>query len=78
MAEDLFVKNAIDRSDWIQSMIYSLRHGRSKGTLMVHAGHRGNEGKSFLFTGLEDVYGEDFVFTSPPRGGFPLLGLEAS
>jgi len=36
----------------------------------------GNEGKSFLLAPLLEVYGEDGVFTAPPPGSFPLLGLE--
>ena len=33
-------------------------------------------GKSFLFEPLEEIYGEDFVFSAPPKGSFPLLNLE--
>lgn len=76
LAKDLFQKNNLDRQAWVQAMLHSLEHGRSKGTLVCHAGHQGNEGKSFLYEGLEAVYGEDAVFSSPPKGGFPLLGLE--
>eukprot|EP00973_Karenia_brevis_P031702 4374907-Karenia_brevis.AAC.1 len=57
-------------------MMHSMVHGRSKGTLVCHAGHRGNEGKSFLFEPLESIFGEDMVFSTPPKGGFPLMGLE--
>jgi hypothetical protein len=76
MARDLFAKNELDEAAWRAAMLHSLEHGRSKGTLVCHAGHLGNEGKSFLFAGLEAVYGEDAVFTAPPKGAFPMLGLE--
>jgi len=76
MARELFEKNGIHEKDWVDAMLHSLRHGRGKGTLVCHAGHMGNEGKSFLFGPLEIVFGEDGVFVTPPKGGFPLLGLE--
>ena len=75
-ARELLSTNGIDESAWRAAMLHSMRHGRSKGTLVCHAGHTGNEGKSFLFGPLETVFGEDFVFNSPPKGGFPLLGLD--
>ena len=43
----------------------SMLHGRSKGTLVFHAGQMGNEGKSFLLAPLELVFGEAGVFATP-------------
>ncbi|CAE8630382.1 unnamed protein product [Polarella glacialis] len=37
---------------------------------------KGNEGKSFLFEPLAEVFGHDGVFTNPAKGACPLLGLE--
>ena len=76
MASELFVKNGLDQDGWVRAVLYSLKNGRHKGHLLCHAGHKGNEGKSFLLEPLEALFGEEAVFTSPPKGGFPLLGLE--
>ena len=75
-AKDLFTKNCIDEHRWCQAVLHSLAHGRSKGSLVCHAGRSGNKGKSFLLQPLEEIYGEDAVFSAPPKGGFPLLNLE--
>jgi hypothetical protein len=76
LAKDILEKNNIPVQAWTAAMLHSLQYGRSKGTLVCHAGYVGNEGKSFLYGGLEKVYGEENVFTTPSKGGFPLLGLE--
>ena len=76
MAHDILRKNKIQHEAWATAILHSLQHGRSKGTLVCHAGYVGNEGKSFLFGGLEKVFGEENVFTTPSKGSFPLLGLE--
>ena len=76
MARDLFAKNSLNEEEWRSAVLGSLKNGRSKGTLVCHAGHKGNEGKSSLLEPLESVCGEDCVFNAPPKGGFPLLGLE--
>ena len=76
MAREIFEKNGIDEKTWVECVLHSLKNGRGKGTLICHAGHLGNEGKSFLFGPFEVVFGEDGVFVSPPKCGFPLLGLE--
>ena len=76
MALELLHDNGIRWQDWCDAMMHSMMHGRSKGTLVCHAGFEGNEGKSFLFEPLGSVFGEDMVFSSPPKGGFPLMGLE--
>ena len=75
-AKALFANNALREQDWRYAVLQSVEHGRSKGTLVCHAGHAGNEGKSFLFAPLAEVFGEDQVFSTPPPGSFPLVGLE--
>jgi hypothetical protein len=76
MALELLTANDIPAKDWCAAMLHSLENGRSKGNLVCHAGHEGNEGKSFMFEPLEEVFGEDMVFCTPPKGGFPFMGLE--
>ena len=76
MAQELFTKNSLDQSDWRESVLRSLEKGRCKGTLVTHAGHAGNEGKSFLFAPFGEIFGAEAVFTCPPEGSFPLVGLE--
>ena len=78
MARELFERNNLSEEAWREAMMHSITHGRGKGTLVCHAGHVGNEGKSFLFAPLELVFGESGVFNTPPKGGFPLMGLESS
>jgi len=75
-ALQLFETNNINPSDWCSAMLTSFRDGRSKGTLVCHAGVEGNEGKSWLLEPIRSVFGEALVFTSPPKCGFPLLNLE--
>ena len=48
MARELFERNNISEEIWREAVMQSMLHGRSKGTLVCHAGHMGNEGKSFL------------------------------
>ena len=62
MARELFEKNGLSLQDWRAAVLRSFKEGRSKGTLICHAGHNGNEGKSLLFEPLELLFGEDFVF----------------
>ena len=77
MAEELFQQNNINQEEWRHAVLCSLQHGRSKGTLVCHAGLKGNEGKSFLLAPLMVVFGADSVFTLTSKTGFPLMGLEA-
>ena len=42
---------------------------------MVLAGKNGGEGKSFFLRPLLQVFGEDDVFSNPPRSNFPLVDL---
>ena len=75
-ATQLFAQNNINPAVWTSAVLYSLEHGRSKGTLICHAGLRGNEGKSFLLAPLPAVIGEDHGFTLTSKTAFPLMGLE--
>lgn len=75
-AKQIFKLNGINPSLWCAAMLQALDEGRSKGNLVCHVGNGGNEGKSFLFEPLGVVFGEEFVFLTPPAGGFPLLGME--
>jgi len=77
-AKELFEVNSIDPSAWKAAMLDSLIRGRRKGNLVVHAGLKGNEGKSFLLGPLVEVYGQSGVFPSPSSANFPLLGLEGA
>ena len=77
-AARLLRSNGINEAAWREAVLYSLQHGRSKGHLVCHAGLDANEGKSWMLEPLEAVFGETAVFTTPARGGFPLLGLEDS
>lgn len=75
-ADAILSQNGHDPVEWRKAVRDSLVGGRSKGTLVCHAGFEGNEGKSFLFRPLPLVFGEDNVFVTPPKSAFPLLGLE--
>ncbi len=67
--------NQISATAWSAAVLNSLRRGRSKGSLVCHAGLCGDEGKSFLLEPLLSVYGSRHVFLTPPKSSFPLLGL---
>ncbi|CAE8608726.1 unnamed protein product [Polarella glacialis] len=75
-AYDLFNKNGINPTEWCSAVVDALVNGRTKGNVVTHAGVEGNEGKSFLLAPLYVIFGEDEVFTAPPKNGFPLLDLE--
>ena len=77
-AYTILCQNDHNPAQWCKAVADSLMAGRSKGTLVCHAGFEGNEGKSFLFRPLTLVFGEDNVFVTPPKSAFPLLGLEKS
>ena len=72
----LLRSNGINEATWQDAVLYSLEHGRSKGHLVCHAGLDANEGKSWMLEPLEAVFGGPAVFSTPAKGGFPLLGLE--
>ena len=73
--QELFQNNSIDKVAWSTAVFNSLEKGRSKGTVVCHAGVAGDEGKSFLLAPLVGVFGIDKVFTTPSQAGFPLMGL---
>ena len=75
-AQHIFDLNGLNANEWRAAVLFSLEHGRSKGTVVCHAGLEGNEGKSFLLAPLPLVYGPEKVFATPSKGSFPLLGLE--
>jgi hypothetical protein len=74
-AGELLTSNSIPVSEWRHAILESLRNGRSKGSLVCHAGLVGDEGKSFLLQPLIVIYGMDAVFLTPPKSAFPLMGL---
>jgi hypothetical protein len=76
MARKVFKLNHIDEQQWRAAVVTSLAEGRAKGSLICHAGVEGNEGKSFLLKPLVLIYGDEGVFTAPPKNAFPLLDLE--
>ena len=68
--------NAIDLQELCSDVLRSLLHGRSETTLvLVMAGAKGGEGKSFFLKPLLALFGEDHVFPSPEPGTFPLMDL---
>jgi len=75
---ELFHANGINLDEWRLANLKQIRGGRTKGSLICHVGREGNEGKSFLLQPLMKVFGEEFVFVTPPPSNFPLLGLERS
>ena len=55
----------------------ALVNGRGEVTpAIVSSGSRGGEGKSVFLKPLWTVIGREFVFATPEKGNFPLLGLE--
>ena len=77
-AERVIQANAIDPAALFTSVCCSLFQGRGPATkVVVLAGKRGGEGKSFLLGPLRVIYGAEYVQESPQPGNFPLLGLES-
>ena len=74
-ASELFRLNSLDAAEWRAAVRLSLERGRSKGNLVCHTGKEGDEGKSFLFAPFYSIFGEEAVFTAPPKNVFPLLEL---
>ena len=73
---DLFQRNGLSATKWCKAVLHSMEHGRGeKGSLVCHVGVEGDEGKSFLWGPLPEVFGEDKIFT-PVKSSFPLMGLE--
>lgn len=69
------VANGIDLQELCRDVFASLENGRSETTpVIVLAGARGGEGKSFFLKPLQALFGE-YVFPCPEPGTFPLLDL---
>lgn len=69
--------NGINVRDLCSSVLRSLQCGRREDVpVIVFMGRFGGEGKSFFFSPLKNVFGEENVQATPQTGSFPLLGLE--
>ena len=69
------VANGVDLQEICRDVFASLEMGRSETTpVIVFAGARGGEGKSFFLKPLQALFGE-YVFPCPEPGTFPLLDL---
>ena len=67
--------NNIPLDELCKDVVVSLQDGRSETTpVLVMAGARGGEGKSFFSKPLQELFGE-YVFPCPEPGTFPLLDL---
>lgn len=77
-AEDLFVRNGLDREAWAAAVLSALENGRRKGNVVCHAGIEGDEGKSFLLQPLIPVFGSDKVFGTPSKSAFPMIELPSA
>jgi hypothetical protein len=75
-AELIMGANNVPVQELCRDIMYSLTHGRSEDNpIIVLAGRRGGEGKSFFLKALFAVFGYEQVFSSPVPGNFPLLDL---
>ena len=69
--------NRIDVPDLCDSILMSLKHGRSEAAPVVTlAGRFGGEGKSLLFSALRALFGKQHVQERPGGGQFSLHGLD--
>ena len=67
--------NKIDLQELCRDVMAAMENGRSETTpVLVMAGARGGEGKSFFLKPLQALFGE-YVFPCPEPGTFPLLDL---
>ena len=62
MARELFSKNGLDEEAWCKAVLFSLANGRSKGHLVCHAGHTGNEGT--IGSALSALAGRAAIFSA--------------
>ena len=70
------IANAIPLKELCCDVFGALRAGRAEKTpVVVLAGARGGEGKSFFMKPLLSVFGDEHVFPCPEPGTFPLLEL---
>ena len=76
-AHCVFRNNDLDPVEFFSEVHRSLQRGRGPTTkVVVLAGERGGEGKSYLLAPLRKVFGDEHVQESPQPGSFPLIGLE--
>ena len=69
--------NRVDVPDLCNSILMSLKHGRSEAAPVVTlAGRFGGEGKSLLFSAVRPLFGKEHVQERPGGGQFCLHGLE--
>lgn len=68
--------NGISFGELCTDVLHALTEGRSETTpVLVMAGLRGGEGKSFFLKPLLELFGHEYVFPCPEPGTFPLLDL---
>ena len=71
-----FTSNRIAVRELCTDIYQLLADGRAESTpVIVLAGVRGGEGKSFFLKALLPVFGVEHVFTSPAPGNFPMVNL---
>ena len=71
-----FLANGTPVAELCKDVKQLLTEGRSETSpVVVLAGAKGGEGKSFFLKPLKDIYGSDQVFNSPGTGNFPLIDL---
>ena len=69
--------NGVNKVELCAYVCHALRVGRSESSPVVTLmGRSGGEGKSFFFSPLPLIYGEQYTQRSPQRGNFPLLDLD--
>ena len=76
VVKESFRVNGIDVAGLCADMLNAMTEGRSESVpVVVLAGARGGEGKSFFLKALFSISGVELVFKSPVKGGFPLVDL---
>jgi hypothetical protein len=69
--------NGINPRSLFSDVLRSLESGRREDVpVLVLMGRFGGEGKSFILSPLQNVYGIENLQCAPQPGNFPLLGLE--
>lgn len=76
VVNDSFAANGINVADLCYDIYNSLHVGRSEVVpVIVLVGARGGEGKSVFMKALYSVCGDNYVFSKPESGNFPLMDL---
>ena len=71
-----FRLNGIDAVELCQDIYNTCAVGRSEQVpVIVLAGAKGGEGKSFFLKPLNTIFGEDGVFGTPEAGAFPMTSI---